>query len=237
MVATYLVSLLIILVFTRTRHAASLLIFKQMAPIFVCLGCIGGNAQLVGHAAILGRVVDEERFAERKRCLRRYHSEDVRIGFGKFHLVGEEDAVEEVVHRMSIVGKHMLARPLPMNVVGVAQQIHLILLAQLEQEVELIGRNRYQETIPSFVYSLIAQRLVGHLTNALAEAGGIDLSPFVQREETLLVAHIQEVGNIGQSQALEVIQATLAVEVDEHASKVNQQVLYLLIHRIIVSFV
>jgi hypothetical protein len=36
---------------------------------------------------------------------------------------------------------------------------------------------------------------------------------------------------------LEIVQATLAVEVDEHASKVNQQVLYLFIHRIIVSFV
>jgi hypothetical protein len=59
----------------------------------------------------------------------------------------------------------------------------------------------------------------------------------VQREETLLVAYIQEVGHIGQSQALEIVQATLAVEINEHASKVNQQVLYLLIHRIIVSFV
>ena len=150
-----------------------------MAPIFVSLGCIGGNAQLVCHATILGRVVDEERFAERKRCLRRYHSEDVRIGFGKFHLVGEENAVEEIFHLVSVISKHMLARPLPMNVVGVAQQIYLILLAQLEQEVELIGRNRAKKAVPRLVYLFVAQRFVGHLTNALAEAGGINLAPLM----------------------------------------------------------
>ena len=220
-----------------TTHYLTTLFLKQMAPIFVSLGCIGGNAQLVCHAAILGRVVDEERFTERKRCLRRYHSEDVRIGFGKFHLVGEEDAVEEVFHLVPVVGEDMLARPLPMDVVGVAQQIYLIMFAQGQQEVELIGRNRAKEAVPCLVYLFVAQRFVGHLTNALAEAGGINLSPFVQREEALLVTHIQEVGHIGQSQALEIVQATLAVEVDEHATKVNQQVLYLLIHRFIVSFV
>ena len=78
-----------------------------MTPVFVRLRHIGAYAQRFGCTAVALGIVEEQRTGRIGSCLCQYLSEDGDIRLGKFHLVGEEDAVEEIFYSVTIIGEDM----------------------------------------------------------------------------------------------------------------------------------
>lgn len=190
------------------------------------LGGIGAYAQRFGGPAVGLGIVDEERAGRIGPRLSQHLPEDGHIGLGQLHPVGKEDAVEEVVHPMAVTGEGMAERPLPVDVVGVAQQIDLVAAAELQQQVELILRNAHQETVPGIVYLGVGHGDARHLPDVVAKLRIGNQSLLVEQEEALLVAHVEHGLHVGNAQRVEAVEASLTVEVDEHTAKVYNQRIY-----------
>ena len=132
---------------------------------------------------------------------------------------------------MTVVGESVAQRPLPVNVVGVAQQIEFVTTAELQQQVELIRRNTHQKAVPRLINLGIRHRNACHFSDFIAKLRIANQSLLVEQEEALLMAHVEHRLYVCNAQFIETVDATLAVEIYQYPAKVyNKRIYSLQIH-------
>ena len=104
---------------------------------------------------------------------------------------------------VAFIGKTGLFRPLPMNLVRIAEQHRIVTLAEVEQKIQLIIRNIIEHGDPGGIYLFVRQRLSGQMTDTVAK--------LCYRNGTELDLHEQ---------------ILMLVVIDNHAAKIYNQIFY-----------
>ena len=94
------------------------------------------DAQFRSSLAICFRVVDEEGFFRQQVGILQYLFKNRLIGLGQVHFVREESLVEIVVHTEAALVEGLLAYIIPMNGIGIAQQIYHIFATQVLYQLQ-----------------------------------------------------------------------------------------------------
>ena len=202
-------------------------LLKEKRPIGPCGAAIGMKAQRFGGFAVGQCIVDEEGCLGIDARIVQYVFENLHVGLLFVDLVREIDPIEEIVHLVALITKTMPHGPLPVNGVRIAEEHHMIMVAQPEEKVELVGREIGQHGNPCGIYFGIRQLAFRHSPNAGAKGSRRDIARFELRQEFFLPIFVGSAAmNTVDAQPLECQPAGGTIQVDQYSAEIKQQVFY-----------
>ena len=92
------------------------------------------------------------------------------IGFQQMEAVGKIDMIEKVGSMAAFIRETGLFRPVPMNLVRIAEQHRIVAFAEVEQKIQLIIGDIIEHGDPGGIDLLVRQRLLRQLADAVAAA-------------------------------------------------------------------
>ena len=135
--------------------------------------------------------------------------------------------IEKVGSMVAFIGKTGLFRPLPMNLVRIAEQHRIVTLAEVEQKIQLIIRNIIEHGDPGGIYLFVRQRLSGQMTDTVAKLCYRNGTELDLHEQILMLVVIDNLlAYIRDPQTLECLDAPITGEIDNHAAKIYNQIFY-----------
>ena len=200
-----------------------------MRPIFPGLRRVGTDAERFRSPAVHRRVVEEESFVGFDAGVVEYELEDLEVGLLHVQFVGEVDAVEKVGGLVPFIAELRFFGPLPVEAVRVAQQTEVIMLAELQEPVELVGWDVPKHRNPGAVYFLVRQMPSRQSADAGAEGGDGDVAQLELHVQIFVLVrrghHVFP--DVADAQLFEGINPARARQVDQNASEVENNILYL----------
>ena len=183
------------------------------------------DAHLRRPLAVGGRIVEKQRLAGFDACILQQIVKDFGTGFEQMQFVREIGLLEIVVHPISVHGEELGLRFLPMNGVGVAQQKQPIMVSKRQQSLQPSTGNSDEQGIPSVADSLIGGCALGFPPHLVAKLGHTDIAYLQVMEQIFLPAFVHIARYFMSANTLEGVHADLFVQIHEHASEIEYDIL------------
>ena len=183
------------------------------------------DAHLRRPFAVGGRIVEKQRLAGLDARILQQIVENLGTWLEQMQFIREIGFLKIVVHSISVHRKELGLRFLPMNGVGVAQQKQPIMVSKRQQSLQPSTGNSDEQGIPSFADSLIGGCALGFSPHLVAKLGHADIAYLQVMEQVFLPAFIHITRYLMSANTLEGVHAELFVQVHEHASEVEYDIL------------
>ena len=111
-------------------------------------------------SAIGDGIVYEQCFFGAYACILQDIFEYIGVRFQHVKLVGKIYMIEKVGSMVAFIGETGLFRPVPMNLVRIAEQHRIVTLAEVEPKIQLIIRDIIEHGEPGGIALLVRPRLI-----------------------------------------------------------------------------
>ena len=128
---------------------------------------------------------------------------------------------------MAFIGETVFFRPVPMDLVRIAEQHRIVMLAEVEQKLQLIIGDITEHGNPGGIDLFVRQRLLCQTADTVAKLRCRDGTKLDLHKKILLLIVVDYLlAYICNTQTFECLDTSITGEVDNHTAKIYNQIFY-----------